>query len=485
MTELRGRGLVVLHIDGLGADSLEQALREGDMPFIKALMETEGYEMHRYRCGIPSTTPFVQAGILYGDNSEIPSFRWWDREQQLLVQFGAGSTFKKVAGKYFQGCHPLAEGGASIAACYPAGAAETFGINYQDRRYSGQEHGSRSAWRVVLPYLANPLNLVDLVWHGADSIAQTALAYSRNRLSGRIAATTYAVSDVLEEVFVHHLTRHAVTRAMREGYSPIYAGFYGFDETGHAFGPDDSYALRILRHVDNTIKKIAKARKHGYELVVLSDHGQIDTVPFNHVSPQAFGELVAGWLPGYRVQEMKGKAFGPPRDQAVGQVNIPSSGGLSHIYFADRPRRFSYSELTSQFPGLATSVASLDTVALVMARDGDADVFLTAGEELRGEAIKPVLAQYDDPDILFSQLSRLNSFDMSGDLIAFGAFKDGRQVNFENQAGGHGSIGGEQGHPFVLAKRDWQVDTTSVIGAHQIHPILSRLRDSLRGSGSN
>lgn len=70
-----GRGLVVVHIDGLGADSLEHALDEGYMPFTKSLMASEGYEIHRYRCGIPSTTPFAQAGILYGDNSEIPSFR--------------------------------------------------------------------------------------------------------------------------------------------------------------------------------------------------------------------------------------------------------------------------------------------------------------------------------------------------------------------------------------------------------------------------
>ena len=482
MSEQRGKGLVILHIDGLGADSLEQALREGDMPFTKSLMESEGYEMLRYRCGIPSTTPFVQAGILYGDNSEIPSFRWWDREQQLLVQFGAGSTFKKVAARYFQGCHPLAEGGAAIAACYPAGATETFGIAYQDRRYSEQEKGSRSAWRVVLSYLANPLNLADLVWHGADSIAQTALAYSRNRLSGRIAAGTYAVTDALEEIFVHHVTRHAVTMAMREGYTPIYAGFYAFDETGHAFGPDDKYALRILRHVDSTIKKVARARKDGYELVVLSDHGQIDTIPFSHVSDHAFGELIAGWLPGYRVQEMKGKAFGPRRDQAVGQINIPSSGGLAQIYFADRAKRLSFSELATQFPGLAANVAALDTVALVMARDGDTDVFLTGGQEFRGDAIKPVLAQYDDPDILFSQLSRLNSFEAAGELVVFGAFKEGRQVNFENQAGGHGSIGGEQAHPFVLAKREWRIDTTSVIGAHEMHPILSRLRDGLKGA---
>jgi hypothetical protein len=481
--ELHGRGLVIVHVDGLGADSIEEALREGKMPFIKSLMETEGYELHRYRCGIPSTTPFVQAGILYGDNSEIPSFRWWDRNEQLLVQFGAGSTFKKVAAKYFHGCQPLTEGGAAIAACYPAGAAETFGIAYQDRRYSGQESGSRSAWKVVLPYLANPLNLLDLLWHGLDSIAQTALAFGRDRLSGRIAAGTYAVTDVLEEMFVHHVTRHAVTRAMSDGYSPIYAGFYAFDETGHAFGPDDPYAMRILRHVDSTIRKIARNRGDRYEMVVLSDHGQIDTIPFGRISDKAFGELVAGWLPGYRIQEMKGKAFGPPDEEALGRLNITNSGGLSHLYFADRPERFTYSALTAQFPGLARNIAAIDGVGLVMARDGDADVFLTGGQELRGEAVKPVLAQYDDPDVLLSQLSRLNSFHSSGDLVVFGAFKDGRQVNFEKQAGGHGSIGGEQAHPFVLAKRAWGLDTTGVQGAHELHPILSRLRDTLRSAG--
>jgi len=59
------RHLVVMHIDGLGADSLEEALREGDMPFTKHLIDDEGYAVHRYRCGVPVDNPFVQAGILY------------------------------------------------------------------------------------------------------------------------------------------------------------------------------------------------------------------------------------------------------------------------------------------------------------------------------------------------------------------------------------------------------------------------------------
>jgi type I phosphodiesterase/nucleotide pyrophosphatase len=476
-----GAGLVVVHIDGLGADSLEQAFREGDMPFTKSLMATEGYEVHRYRCGIPSTTPFVQAGILYGDNSEIPSFRWWDRKQQVLVAFGPGSSFKKVADKYFRGCRPLAEGGAAIAACYPAGAAETFGITYQARNYSKAD-GFRSAWSVVLPYFANPLNIADLLVHGATSIARTVKAYVDARFGGHRPAAAYVMTDALEEMFVHHLTRHAVTKAMRSRYPAIYAGFYAFDETGHAFGPDDRYSLEILKHVDDTIKKIAEARAGRYELVVLSDHGQIDTVPFSHISNVALGELVAGWLPGYRVQEEKGKAYGPDEKEAAGRVVLTYSGGLAHLYFADRPARLRYSQLIGEFPELAINIAKVDGVGLVMAREGNEDVFLTGGQELRGDAVKQELAQYDDPGILLSQLSRLNSFELSGDLVIFGSFKEGKQVNFENQAGGHGSIGGEQAHPFVFAKRDWQIDTTSIIGAHELHPILSDLRDRLNRS---
>jgi len=475
-----GRGLVVLHIDGLGADSLEQALRDGDMPFTQWLIDHDGYAVQRYRCGVPSTTPFAQAGIIYGDNSEIPSFRWWDRERRVLVQFGTGSTFKKVADRYFQGCRPLTEDGACIAACYPGGASDDFGIAYQDRSYAKDER-SRSAWNVVLPYLANPLHLGDWLWQALATLAWTANRYTFARMQGKRPAGAYVISDALEEIFVHHLTRYATVKAMREGFSPIYAGFYAFDETGHAFGPDDKGSLQILKHVDHSIRKVAEARGDRYELVVLSDHGQIETVPFNAKNGPTFGEVVANLLPGYRVQQMKGKPYGPKDDAAKGHVNVTCSGGLAHIYFADDPRRLDYAEVKSRHPEFARSISSLDKVALTMARDGTRNVFLSSGSELDGSALKAVLAQYDDPDILHEQLSRLNSFHSSGDLVVFGSFLQGKQVNFENQAGGHGSIGGEQLHPFVFAKREWGIDTSSVRGAHELHPILCRLRDSLAG----
>jgi hypothetical protein len=467
-----------MHIDGLGADSLEEALREGDMPFTQHLIDDEGYAVHRYRCGVPSTTPFVQAGILYGDNSEIPSFRWWDRERRILVQFGPRSSFKKVADKYFKSSRPLTQDGACIAACYPGGAKDDFGIAYQDRSYSKDEK-SRSAWNVLLPYLANPLHIGDWAWQAAMTLVRMAGEYTEARTKGKHPARAYVISDALEEIFVHHLTRYAVVKAMREGYSPIYSAFYAFDETGHAFGPDDPTSLQILKHVDHSIRRVAQARGDRYELVVLSDHGQIETVPFNADGSPSVGEAIAGLLPGFRVQEMKGKAYGPPEDEARGQVNVTSSGGLAHLYFADRDRRMEYRELTSSFPDLSHALSRLEKIALVMGRDADRDVFLKSGLELVGSDLKAELARYDEADILHEQLSRLNSFQNSGDLILFGAFVDGKQINFENQDGGHGSIGGEQLHPFVLAKREWGIDTSNVHGAHEMHPILCDLRDRL------
>ncbi len=397
-----------------------------------------------------------------------------------MVQFGTRSTFKKVADKYFAGCEPLTKDGACIATCYPAGAAEDFGIAYQERSY-GQGEKSRSAWNVLLPYLANPVHIGDWLWQIVAVLVRTIADYLTARAEGRHPSRSYVATDVVEEVFVHHLTRYAVQRAMREGYSPIYAGFYAFDEVAPAFGPTDDSALRVLKHVDHTIEKVASSRGGRYEMVVLSDHGQVDTTPFAASHGKEFGEILAELLPGFRVEEVKGRNFGPFRDDARGHVAVTRSGGGAHIYFTDRRQRMTYSELKSDHPELIEAIAGLSQVALVMVRDGDQNLFFCGAEALRDAAARPVLARYDDPDVLFTHLTRLNSFQHSGDVVVFGAFIDGKQINFENQAGGHGSIGGEQLHPFVLAKKEWDLDISRVNSAQELHPVLCRLRDLLAG----
>ena len=470
----RRNGLVVIHVDGLSHPRLVEAIGEGHMPFVSHMRESEGYIAHSYRCGVPSTTPFAQAGILFGDNSEIPSYRWWDKEANMLVSFGQGSTFAHVASRYFAGREPLTKGGACIAALYRAGATDRFGPKYVERHRPDEPD---AGGRTIAAFLTDPIVQYYWIRHGGLALFRIAGEYARARFARRRAANTYVVADIYHEVVVHHLTRFALLQAMDEGLPVIYACFYTYDEAAHAFGPTDPNTLRVLRHVDSTIRLAAEKRRRNragvdYEIAILSDHGQVETVPFAR-GGDSLGQHLAEWLPGHAITEHRGRTFG-----AGSRVEITYSGGLAHVYFADIPGRLDRAELQSRFPGLVTKVAALDRIGIVMVKDA---LITRDGEFSLGTPLaagtRALLEPFDEPDVLAQQLRRLNGFERSGDLVVFGAYDGRQQVNFEDQVGGHGSIGGDQLHPFVLAKKEWGFDVSHVTNTSDLYPLLVRLRD--------
>jgi hypothetical protein len=473
------KGLVILHVDGLSAAALERAVAAGQMPFVRKLLDTEGYQVQPYRCGVPSTTPFVQAGILYGDSSEIPSYRWWDKSIGAVVGFGSGGTFELVADRYFAGRTPLTQGGACIAALYRAGAEDRFGPAY------GEHHGDTDR-QVIVPFLTNPQVVYHWLRHGGAAAFGVLAEYVSARVARRPVSRTYVFADLFHECVVHHLARFATRQAMAEGLPVIYSCFYTFDEAAHAFGPEDAWSRRILRHIDSTIDWVARSRRGAgpreYELLVLSDHGQVDCRLFNAGDGENLGAYLARWLPGYRVTEHRGGTFGPTQGPITGNIAITYSGGLGHIYFTDLPGRLNRTDLERQFPGLVQRLANLDRIGFVMVKDGHAGGIVHAhgSHRLNAEAA-PFLAHLDEPEVMTRQLQRLNSFERSGDMVVFGNFEDDRQVNFENQVGGHGSAGGEQLHPFVLAKREWALDTARIEFADQLHQPLASLAERLAG----
>ncbi|HEV2217936.1 MAG TPA: alkaline phosphatase family protein [Candidatus Dormibacteraeota bacterium] len=478
------KGLVVVHLDGLSHRRLGLALERGHMPFVRSLIANEGYEALRYRCGVPSTTPFAQAGILYGDNSEIPSYRWWDKEAGLLVVFGSGSTFNRVADRYFIGRQPLTAGGACIAALYRAGATDRFGPPYEERHRPDQHD---AGGQVIAAFLFNPVTLYFWIRHGGLALFRIASEYLRARFSRRRTADVFVIADIYHEVVVHHLTRFALLQAMDEGVPTIYACFYTYDEASHAFGPSDPNTLRVVRHIDSTIRLAAAKRRANrsgvdYEFVVLSDHGQVETVPFISKDGEGLGRKIARLLPDHAVTEHRGLAFTPDGAERVGRVEITYSGGLAHVYFAHVAGRLDASALQARYPGLAEHVADLDGVGIVMVKDRDGGSLLTrAGRFPLVEPLAPetreLLSRFDEPAVLATQLRRLNSFERSGDLVVFGAYDGDKQVNFEDQVGGHGSVGGDQLHPFLLAQRESGFDTTQATNASDLYPMLVALRD--------
>lgn len=484
------KGLVIIHVDGLGHTYFESALRQGQMPFVAKLIQNEDYQTYRYRCGLPSTTPFCQAGILYGDNSEIPSFRWWDKQAGMPVSFGGFSSFKHVAHKYFHGCEPLTRGGASIATCFPDSSRSAYRIGYREhgRSLRGQDFSQK---RVLKSWASNPLHLLDWARRGVWQIWKANVQYVRTVMRGHPVAKTYLIADMLEEILLHQLTGFAVIQAMEQNYPVIYGAFYAYDETSHAFGPTADYSFRILRHIDNTIRRIAERRWHpgtdarDYEMVILSDHGQVETIPYEREYGRRLGELVAEWLPTYEINEQKGKHIGR-QDAIDGHIELMYSGGLAHFYFRDISWRLQHDEIEERFPGLIGQVARAPGIGFVLTREGRRNIITHAADQCEfvngdqlGRPAREWLAQYDDPAIIARQLDKMNAFQRAGDLILFGKALDQHQINFENQVGGHGSLGGEQMFPFLLAKREWHLDLAGVVDSSDVYPILNRLRHRL------
>ena len=49
------------------------------------MVREEGYTLRRWFCGLPSATPYCQAGIFHGENDGIPAFRFYDKAERRVI----------------------------------------------------------------------------------------------------------------------------------------------------------------------------------------------------------------------------------------------------------------------------------------------------------------------------------------------------------------------------------------------------------------
>ena len=78
----------MLQIDALAYSDLRRALELGLCPTIARLMR-EGFDLRRWFCGLPSATPYCQAGMFHGENAGIPAFRFYDKTARKVITCNA------------------------------------------------------------------------------------------------------------------------------------------------------------------------------------------------------------------------------------------------------------------------------------------------------------------------------------------------------------------------------------------------------------
>ena len=289
------RGLIVLQVDALAYSDLRRALELGYCPTLARLIREDGYTLRRWFCGLPSATPYCQAGIFHGENDGIPAFRFYDRQARLVVTCNAPAGVQYIRDRIRS---PGALAGGSSYVNLLDGDAQTVAFTVATRERTSVYRrlgGGRMALLITLHPVRMARMALQTVIEWLLEEWERAIGEVRRRRTH--AEGLFPFLRVLTNVVVRELQTVAILLDVYLGVPVIYSTFMQYDELAHHFGPSSWQALRDLRRTDRRISEILRmirsaAAGRAYDLVVLSDHGMTPSISYRVQFGESLGVTV-------------------------------------------------------------------------------------------------------------------------------------------------------------------------------------------------
>jgi hypothetical protein len=530
--EAARRGFVILQIDGLAHDHLVQAIARGAAPHIKRLIAAGQLRLAAWQCGFPSTTPAIQAAIMFGQNWDIPGFRWYDKAQRRAVVCKRPATVQALQKQVAEGRPGILTGGASYYNMFDGGA-EWAVFTLSAMRPPRFFEGVRGLGLMLL-FLFSPLRVWRVVrlalWNYLLDVGRRVLAIFRPSVY-RPFDLLSPMAHIFTQVLFQEIITFGVQMDIYRGAPAIYVNNVTYDEIAHHVGPTHPAAFKTIKNIDRQIGQIVKTlQRYGrpYDLFILSDHGMSPATPFKDRFGLSLGDYIVQQIgaplllderwsaPGhalvqarYLLEELRGleERLSPRNANVVRamrevlsrrmpwvhdpeqepwdlahhtDVAVRVSGPLAHVYFNVSEQRLNLSEVALLYPALLTRLIEHAGIGLVVGREGDETVMLGRGGTLtvRGDSYRlhgsHPLAGLHHLHTQAKRIADVAAFPHSGDLMLLGAWKDGGVVTFEDQIGAHGGLGGPQEKPFMLypAGLDWPVG--AIAAPHELYALFSR-----------
>ena len=511
-----GRGLVMLEIDGLSFHHIKKAISDGWMPNVKKMIDEDGYEISRVDCGLPSQTSACQSGIMFGDNYDIPAFRWFDKDQNKLMV--SSKDAKEINDRYAKG-NGLMRSGTSINNMMN-GDAENSLLTLADLRPDNPEQKKQRARDIGLlmidPYFLTR-TIILLFWDALVEIFQGLRQRIKNeqpRMNRLHKA--YPLLRAATTVFIRDFAASLAKLEIIRGSPSIYITWPGYDEVAHHSGPWTRDAFGALKQYDEVIgsiyKTIQEKAPRPYELLILSDHGQSYGATFLQRYGYNLKDFIIQQLPeGARAVQVSGGDDGTPsmgamaaelenvQEEGVGgkigntmtrgaagllnkganirdtdmiatepaNITVCGSGNLAQVYFDLLPRKITLNELNSAYPGMVDKLVAHPGVGFIVSYSDDLTPLVLGKQGQRNLGTGEVtgedpLAAYGEADFRAAQVRRVADFPHNGDLLVISTlYPDGTVAAMEELIGNHGGLGGEQTDTFILHAMDMQVPETS------------------------
>ena len=514
-------GLLMVQIDGLSLPVLREQMRAGRMPGLDRMVRHGEAAVDPWYAMLPPVTPVSHAGILHGNNDDMPGFRWFEKREKQLIVANTPDGASEIVRRRSDGRGLLSEGGASIGNLVTGDAERSYLT-----MATIEEDLPRPGDPKVRGVFIRQVNYIRLLVLTLGEVGKEWYQRERQRARGiepRMHRDLhYALERALTNVALRNLTTALVIQEMFDGAPAIYVDYTGYDALAHHVGPERDEAVDALDGLDRTLgslRRVARETNRPYKMVVLSDHGQCLGAPFSErygerledvakklvgdsterptlrdaweyhgTSGMILGEIGRG--PGVRsaLARRASRRRTPRASQdQPGKLVACASGNLALLYLTHSDDRVSREEIDRLYPDLIPCLLGHPGVGLIvvhsdrhgpvaLGRSGDHD--LTTGHIVG-----------DDPVAIFGpraadELRRLASFANTGDLIVIGPYDptNGEIVGYEDLVGSHGGLGGWQGEPFLLHPTDLPIGDEPLVGAPAVHGQLRRWLDSLQGA---
>jgi uncharacterized membrane protein YvlD (DUF360 family) len=293
------RGVLLLQVDGLSRTSFERALERGRMPSASGLIARGSHRLFGWHCGIPSNTPAVQAGLLYGLRFDVPGYRWYDREAGRVRMASHSADLRRIEEQVAALGEPLLAGGSCIGSFLSGGAAKRLMTVSAIGDKSGGREGERADFNLFfLSPFAYPKAVIASIWDYLTGVVQAIIGRwftDRPRLRfdpKRLAQRSVANAFLRETAFFW------LKQDMVRGVPVIFSNFVGYDDVAHYSDPDAYDAQISLAAFDRMLRRLRRRarRKYGssYDFVLFSDHGQTPSLPFRLLYGRTLQEAIGG-----------------------------------------------------------------------------------------------------------------------------------------------------------------------------------------------
>ena len=515
-------GVYFLEIDGLAHAVVQRAVRDGHIPTLARWIREGTHRLLRWETDWSSQTGACQAGLLHGDNHDMPAFRWWEKERDAPIVTNHPRDATEIERRHSDGRGLLHSDGASRANILSGDAPHSLLTmsTVLDRNRPGRIGEDYFA------YFANPYNVTRTIALVIGDIAQElffAAQQRRRDVRPRIKRTFgYAFMRAWGTVVQRDLQVSAVIGDLYAGRPVGYTTFLAYDEVAHHSGVERADTLAVLRRLDRQISRIQRAAAdapRSYHLVVLADHGQSQGATFLDRYGISLGDLVeeacetadvraeeahsdesASYLAAslteasqadnlaarrirastrdrrvdgeVRLDEPPQEA--PSEDGLPPELSVMASGNLGLISFPREPGRLTKERIDALHPRLIPTLREHPGIGFMLVRSEQAGPIVLGAAGTRYLGSDQV--EGEDPLAPFGpnaadHVRRTDGFPHCPDIVLNSTYwADTDEVAaFEELVGSHGGMGGEQSHPFVLVPTDWRLPDETVVGAEQLH----------------